>query len=116
LKTPIIINDSTSIDRAGDVGLWEDRADLEEWLEPWAAEEKMLSVFDAEGCRLKIRSNETRVWLEKAEDNPTHQDVLRSVLSEFLKGVGANPSWCDAASLAELVSAAFDKFGHKKSD
>ena len=54
MKPPIIINDSKTFERAGDLAVYRSVRRAEHAHELWAAEDRAISAFDSEGRLLKI--------------------------------------------------------------
>jgi hypothetical protein len=63
-------------------------------LEPWWVEEKLGSVYDAQGRHITLKAENHRVGILMWEAEPTHAGELTSLLRDFLK-FSNNPSGID---------------------
>lgn len=113
MQPPIIINDSKSIDAAGDVRVYDTVELAEKSLERDDAKDSQLHAFDSTGLRLKIVANQG--WpnggahLIKAEAIPGHEDVLRAILKDFLVKLGVPKETAEGMTLESLAVAARER-------
>lgn len=103
MKSPIVINESHTIDLPGDMTFFESVADLEGYVEPIDVENEEYFAFDAEGRLLRLETDGKVVRVTEAESQPHHEDVLRHLLVQGFLRDGVSETWCANASLADLV-------------
>jgi hypothetical protein len=106
MKPPLIVNESSSIDRTGDLYVFNTVAGLESYLEPWYVNESHF-IFDSNGMQLVIMANGNRVRLDPKEPRSFNVEVAHSYFAAFLKafGIGVTDDFVKSATLSELAEA-----------
>jgi hypothetical protein len=110
MKPPIIVNECQQMDAAGDVTLYASVANAELNLEPIDVENDEYFAFDAEGRLLALRTDGQKVTISAAEPEPTHQEILRSLLSDLFVRAGLIDDRSSPIELAELVRMGLENY------
>lgn len=113
MKPPVILNESRKIDVAGDVGFYRSNAEVLAQIEAIDVENQEYHAFDSDGRLLTLSLGENDVILiEEAETEPSHQQMLRTILIEHFAHLGVPEERCRAASLGELVELGITEYPH----
>lgn len=115
MKPPLILNESRKIDQAGDVGFYRSNAEVLAQIEAIDVENQEYYAFDSEGRLLALALAENNVILiEEVEAEPSHQQILRTILIEHFANLGIPDERYLATSLDELVELGITEYPHFK--
>jgi len=103
IQPPIILNENARMDVGGDVNVFLSVEDAEGYVETIDVENDEYFAFDSQGRLLEFEVSGDIVRLRPAENDPSHQDVLKKVLVPLLVGMGYDRQACEAKTLANLV-------------
>jgi len=103
IQPPIILNENARMDVGGDVNVFFSVEDAESYVEAIDVENDEYFAFDSQGRLLQFEVSGDFVRLRPAENDPSHQDVLRKLLVSLLVGMGHDRQACEAKTLANLV-------------
>ena len=92
IKTPIIVNESNSIDRTGALDVFTTISALESYLEPWYVDEPHF-IFDSDGMQLEITAHDERVHLAPKEPRAVDREIARAYFAQSLKAVAQAKGW-----------------------
>ena len=113
MKPPLILNESRKIDHAGDVGFYRSNVEVLAQIEAIDVENQEYYAFDSEGRLLALTLGENEIVLiEEVEAEPTHQQILRTILIEHFAHMGVPEERCRTASLGELVKLGITEYPH----
>ena len=91
MRAPIIINVSNDDRKSGDLRVYDSIEAAERSLERYDADEPDIHAYDSEGLLLRIYPlDDGGAYLAPARDKPTHANVLREIVADFLLRSGCS--------------------------
>jgi hypothetical protein len=106
MESPIVLNESTSIDTPGDVSIYQSVRELTLHVEPVDVENGEYFAFDAEGRLMVLETDGRTVTVRAAEPETIHRDDLVKLLRQSLISVDFPERIVNRWNLTELVKVA----------
>lgn len=116
MKTPIVLNESTSIDTPGDASIYQTVQELTVHVEPVDVENDAYFTFDAEGRLTVLETDGRTATIRAAEPETNHRDDLAKLLRQSLISVDFPERIVNRWGLTELVKVGRLQVSHWSMD